>query len=1186
MIDRNPQFDSLADISEEFDPQVIQLAEEFGNRLKNGEEVSVNDYLTRFPNFEEQIKHVFPAVVAMEQFAVALSNEEQFAERSIVASQWVEPPVYRTIGDYEIVRVVGQGGMGVVYLAEQTRLRRMVALKVLPHELASNPKLIRRFQSEARAAASLNHHGIVPVFDIDQGPAVTREGNQTTLYYFTMRYIDGVGLDDVVKLSQQKSAEAAGDSPETATRSVSEGTNSRQMTYLADASSCDSFDRLNCRAHAQTSGAAGEITQVDRKLDVLPAIRNLDCQLDLSLSNQNRWQEIAGIGVQTADALAHAHGNEILHRDIKPSNLLIDSNKKIWVTDFGLAKVVNQEVTATHGVVGTLRFMPPERFSGWSDPRSDVYSVGMTLYELATLKPAFHAADRTELVAKIVGGKIVRPVETVPAIPADLETVVLKAIKTEPAERYQSAEALRDDLQRFLDGLPVLARRANRWERLKSWTKRNPLLAALLAAIGILMPAVSIGSMVAAFQFNEIATELVKETDNANRSLLLAWESEARARTTSRRPEYRIEAMKAIKRAVELLPKVEHNNSDILRLRNEAIAALALTDIELEREFPVGNSFHFWHPSPDFTVYAGSDLNARFECCDAQTGESKWSFQFKPRGKAAPVVPIFSQDSQYVFAYSDMVDKCRLFKCDTGELLLEINTATLGATDGAAFSPDGRLMAVAGSADPIRIYDLRDLSREPQLIEVPFKVTSIFFRDDDSTLCGSGWHEERLFTYDLIDKKAKIVDLQFESNRWTPIKDRLLLGNHKGETRLVEWPTTDRTIYQLPAASQRAIAFLEASESASLLFSQAYSRTYQLIDLETGNQVLEAWGRYPKFNSDGSQFAVTADGKIRFYKIHSSRHFVKTGLSHHHKEFEFHSLRFNNSGDYLVSCSGQEIQIWDATTLRRIADKHSSVQNGSAAFTADGRIVGATHFKVALFEMEQNGDSIEIGDPKHLADVGRGIRSVSAAKKSNRIAWRTPTYSIKVSRLDNLDDAIEIQPRRTSWIPFFELHPDGQMLAVADGTIRLFDTHTGDLIHDFGEESAGHVRTYFQFSPDGRRMICSNLFEQMLFDLENKQLIKRFKTDCNLGGADWSPDGSTLALVLDQETIVLRDAKSFEELARLRIPRPMGIKTIRFSPDGNSIIAQVNENQIFRWDLPAIRKQLRDLQLDWNRLEM
>ena len=157
----------------------------------------------------------------------------------------------------------------------------------------------------------------------------------------------------------------------------------------------------------------------------------------------------------------------------------------LWVTDFGLARLPqeNLDVTATGDVVGTLRYMSPEQVRGQKgviDPRVDIYALGATLYELLTLRPAFSATDRQELLRSILHDEPVAPRRLRPSIPRDLETIVLKAMEKEPSARYCSARAMADDLTRFLDDRPVLARRPSVVDRAVKWSRRHrtPVFAA------------------------------------------------------------------------------------------------------------------------------------------------------------------------------------------------------------------------------------------------------------------------------------------------------------------------------------------------------------------------------------------------------------------------------------------------------------------------------------------------------------------------------------------------------------------------------------------------------------------------------------------------------------------------------------------------------------------------------------
>jgi tetratricopeptide (TPR) repeat protein len=211
--------------------------------------------------------------------------------------------------------------------------------------------------------------------------------------------------------------------------------------------------------------------------------------------HEDRWRFAARVAAQAAEALRYAHEQGVLHRDIKPANLLIDEHQTVWITDFGLAKLAGEDdLTASGDVIGTLRYLAPEALKGQTDERSDVYSLGLTLYEMLTLSPPYGTLSPGELVRHVTEVRPIRPRKLDPALPRDLETIVLKAIAFEPAHRYATAAALAEDLNRYLDDMPIRARRATAIERVWRWSRRNRTIAALTAiATGSLVLAAVVG---------------------------------------------------------------------------------------------------------------------------------------------------------------------------------------------------------------------------------------------------------------------------------------------------------------------------------------------------------------------------------------------------------------------------------------------------------------------------------------------------------------------------------------------------------------------------------------------------------------------------------------------------------------------------------------------------------------------
>ena len=230
-------------------------------------------------------------------------------------------------------------------------------------------------------------------------------------------------------------------------------------------------------------------------------------------SKRTYWQSVALIGAQVADALEYAHKQGIHHRDIKPSNLLLDKQGTVWVTDFGLAKAVDDQQNLTHtgDILGTLRYMSPEAFEGRTDARSDVYSLGLTLYEMLAFRPAFAERERNRLIRRVTNDEPERLDRLNPRVPRDLVTVVHKAIERDPQGRYATAKELAADLERFIDDEPILARRQTELEHYVRWARHNPGIAALGAVLTAVLVAVTIGSVIVSGNMISLANEAAQK---------------------------------------------------------------------------------------------------------------------------------------------------------------------------------------------------------------------------------------------------------------------------------------------------------------------------------------------------------------------------------------------------------------------------------------------------------------------------------------------------------------------------------------------------------------------------------------------------------------------------------------------------------------------------------------------------
>lgn len=377
-----------------------------------------------------QFAELFPQFKSDIERAVELWKQTEFAREKSISL--LETPPER-IGDYRIIREIGRGGTSVVYEAIQPDLDRRVALKArLLHPLRFTEQR-QRFELEVKTASRLEHENIVAVYD---------SGEDSGVLFYAMQFVDGVSLHELIRGMR------------------------RRDIHSADAGQ----EHASAPRSSETDAPAPDACNLTRS-------EGNGTEQFKTPSPKRSAQLIA----QAALALEFAHQRGVLHRDVKPSNLMLDHSGTIRLSDFGLARLTDSDsdLTQTGNIVGSLRYLPPEVFDGLRDERGDVYGLGLTLYELLTRQPAFGTKDRAELIRSICEFEVQSSRQIDPLIPADLDTITMKAIARDPADRYQSAREMSDDLERFLAGQPIRARRVSFPERAWKWILRHRALATL-----------------------------------------------------------------------------------------------------------------------------------------------------------------------------------------------------------------------------------------------------------------------------------------------------------------------------------------------------------------------------------------------------------------------------------------------------------------------------------------------------------------------------------------------------------------------------------------------------------------------------------------------------------------------------------------------------------------------------------
>ncbi len=370
------------------------------------------------------------------------------------------------IGDFRIIEELGHGGMGVVYRATQLSLDREVALKVLPSRARQGRTAIQRFRSEARAAARLHHTNIVPVF---------AHGDDDGHFYYAMDLIEGGSLDQAIRHRTR----LLSPSNRTLIESVGLGGSGLGGSSAAETIHIERIESAETQPskNLQPSKGSQPTIRSAASSDIAPANEADGIDVKSLQRASSDYRHLAGLIADVADGLDHAHSQGVIHRDIKPHNLLVGEDQRLHITDFGLARLVDEPtLTASGEVMGTPFYLSPEMIDasvGGVDHRTDIYSLGITFYELLTLRRAVTGETRDQILTGIRTQQPSPPRKHDARIPKDLETICLKAMEKDPKYRYATAGAMATDLRRFAEGRPILSRRIGWVGRGIKWAKRN-----------------------------------------------------------------------------------------------------------------------------------------------------------------------------------------------------------------------------------------------------------------------------------------------------------------------------------------------------------------------------------------------------------------------------------------------------------------------------------------------------------------------------------------------------------------------------------------------------------------------------------------------------------------------------------------------------------------------------------------
>jgi WD40 repeat protein/serine/threonine protein kinase len=1139
----------MADSLSEREP-IEELAESFLARFRAGERPPLTELVAAHPELAEDIRALFPALIEMEQAGSAIGPAPGWGRaRTPLCGAALE-----SLGDYRIIREIGRGGMGVVYEAVQESLGRHVALKVFAPWARTDPKMIERFQREARAAARLHHTNIVPVFGV---------GVHDSYRYYAMQFIQGQGLDAILgELRRLRSAPAFG--PGTLT-----GQAATEPVPLATtvARSLVSGQFGNLAGARRSDGSEIDYELCDRALAPAPAGAAVASDASSVWASQPGGcyaGTIARVGLQVAEALAHAHGLGIFHRDIKPSNLLLDIAGNIWVTDFGLAKADDAgDLTESGDVVGTVRYMAPERFRGESSPQSDMYSLGATLYELLTLRPAFDESHRACLIDHILHGSppALRTVD--PRIPRDLETIVSTALAREPRSRYANAEKMADDLRRFLSDRPILARRSSALEKTWRWCRRNPTLAGLGGLVSLLLLAGLVvllvsNAMIRREQKRTLRQLYINRVNLAYREaaannvlladrlleecppLLRGWEWEYCRRLchleTRTLPGHDKNPMPPdtfdalMHRGVQDLafsPDGETiasaGEDHLIRLR-DAATGREIRTLTGHRDTVRRLAFH-----PDGRRIASCGRDGTVRVWDVATGRERFTIQWE-RGRRVDSLA-FSPDGRTIASGSD-VGQVRLNDAESGDERWRYDTNGLDQDAfSLAFSPDGRQIATGCFDSCVRQRDAAT-GREIRTLPIGGHGYCVRYSPDG-----------RLLAAGAMDGVIRV---------WNPdsgAEVRRLRGH-------------DNSVYGL--------AF---SLDGRWLASASWDRSIRLWDMETGDEVANLRGHTDRaqcvaFSPDGARLASgSADRSIKLWQTTECVDAFVPRAAMGWRDV----VVFSRDGCKVAAGGYRQARIWDARTgeLLTYLAADTTVDVSALDFSADG-------CRIATGSGESN--DVELWDAqsgRRLA-VLRGhtgpIMAVKYSPDGTAIASASDDGTIRLwdSSGQGAEDVLRGHAGPVMGVAF---SPDGSRISSigSDGTVRLWNRDERrelQIIRGPVRGVKNRTGNPIAFGPDGQRLAAAGDDGAVLvWDLAATRpvLVLRGHTG-QVFDVVFSPDGRRLATAGEDATVKLWDAADGAEVFTLR-GHTGNVLSLDFSPEGRRLASASIDGTMRIWEL-------------------
>ena len=861
----------------------------------------------------------------------------------------------------------------------------------------------------------------------------------------------------------------------------------------------------------------------------------------------------------------------MIHRDIKPSNLLLDSQGNIWVTDFGLAKLLEgDDLSRSQDLVGTLRFMPPERFRGITNPQGDIYSLGATLYELLSLRPIFPETDQARLIDLITRQAPLALRRHDRRIPRDLETLVQRALAKDPKDRFARASDLADELRRHLESRPIQSRPVGAIERTWRWCKRSPGLATACIGAALLTVIMLVGSIFATAVLYQKNIQIQSADRKINERLLESLRSEARATRLSRQVGQRFRSLDVLAQAVAIARdlNVPHERLDLLR--DEVIACLALPDLK-----PTGRVIQ---RPPGVNVTAFDAMMRRYALRSRDgtilvknVSDDQEVARFRGRGDLSCFIFCLSPDGRYLanvdFPGSGLtvwdVDLKTIALIDPGPVLRK----------AARFSPDSTRIAIVRETGEIAIHDLKQ-NRPPTIWAGQGLAEDLAFRPDCRQIAVTNRDANQPACRILELESGQIVQTiklkSVASVAWSP--DGLTLAIPAPDSIIELWDVRSGVPRaKLEGATNAGLhaAFLPAGK---LLATNGWEGALRIWDAATGRPVLSlpAWDSpVLEFSRDG-RIAVPDEDQLTIYQVEPALEY-QTYVHPFGTKVTCWNSAIRNDGRLLALNTNHGVALWDLA--RRVELPFLPLGHNSVVFEPSGDLLTSTaSLGVARWPIRLDPDRglFKIGPPSQLPMAVSGsiaqdrTGQVVAVTLGSRAIVTTPERTIQVGPLDDCRS--------------IAVSPDGQWLATGShdkNGAQVWHLPDRALAHQFRIEGIVGVT----FSPDGK-WLMTNTIPCKLWSVHNWQEARQIGG----WGLCFSPDGRHVLVRDAHRTLRMADIETGRTIARLESPEMITLGHATYSPDSSRVVTISAEDQaVHVWNLRSIRGQLAAMGLDWGR---